>query len=76
MLSTGAGGKLVVLPVKCDASSPVPGARIDRLNAALADYAGKHTDVIFDRASMVSCAGGATQPAWTWPEVQRILTSH
>jgi hypothetical protein len=68
-----AGGRLVVLPVKCDAGSPVPGARIDRLNAALADYATKHPDVVFARQALVSCANGASQQPWTWTEVQRLL---
>jgi peptidoglycan/LPS O-acetylase OafA/YrhL len=73
---TLSGGQLVLLPVRCDSTSPVPADRIDWLNSVLSDYAGKHPGVIFERQAMVTCAGGASQPAWTWPEIQHLITSH
>jgi peptidoglycan/LPS O-acetylase OafA/YrhL len=72
---TAAGAQLVLLPVLCDTSSPVPGARIDWLNGVLADYAKNHTGVIFERQALASCGGGATQQPWTWPQLQQMLTS-
>jgi hypothetical protein len=71
-----AAGRLVLVPVQCDASTPVPAARIDWLNGLLADYARKHSDVIFEQRALASCTSGKVQPTWTWAALQRLLTSH
>jgi hypothetical protein len=71
-----AGGRFVLLPVRCDGSLSVPGDHVDWLNRILADYARDHLDVEFERRALVSCTSGPRQRAWTWPELQRIVTSH
>ena len=70
-----AGGRFVLLPVRCDGSISVPGDRVDWLNRVLADYAHAHLDVEFERSALVSCTSNPQQGVWTWPELQQIVTS-
>ena len=70
-----AGGRFVLLPVRCDDSVSVPGDRVDWLNRILADYARDHLDVDFERRALVSCTSAPRQSAWTWPELQHLVTS-
>jgi len=70
-----AGGHFVLLPVRCDGAVPVPGDHVDWLNQVLADYARDHPDVEFERRALVSCTSNPRQRAWTWSELQRLVTS-
>ncbi|HEV7524921.1 MAG TPA: acyltransferase [Acidimicrobiia bacterium] len=71
-----AGGRFVLLPVRCDGSASVPGVRVDWLNRVLADYARLHLDVAFKRQAIASCTSNPRQRSWTWPELQRLVTSN
>jgi peptidoglycan/LPS O-acetylase OafA/YrhL len=72
---TAAAGKFVLLPVRCDGSISVAGDHVDWLNRILADYSHEHPDVVFERRGLVSCANETGRPAWTWPELQHLVTS-
>ena len=69
------GARFILLPVRCDRSTTVPGARVDWLNQVLADYARTRSDVDFKGKAVSQCESGTARSAWTWPELEQLITS-
>jgi peptidoglycan/LPS O-acetylase OafA/YrhL len=67
--------RFILLPVRCDASGPVPQTRINGLNQILADYAREHPDVAFESSAARKCTSASPTIGWTWEELQGFITA-